>query len=162
MTEDSNAGFEFFKKVADNNNMQCVSAEGKNNIINNIEEEETTLIIADGAAFGSEMRRVMKQIKYFPNYVIYLPESFEWLLLKAGIFKDEKLVEILKNPSDYIESSQYFSWERYFTDLLEKVTEENSYVPKYSKTGKLPKYYMNEGNIEKILNQIEKIHFYNT
>ena len=59
----------------------------------------------------------------------------------------------------YIESSQYLSWERYFTDLLEKITEESIYVPKYSKTGKLSKYYLNEGNVEKILNQIEKIHF---
>lgn len=161
ITEDSNTGFYFFDDVCQEKGIECIPANGKNKIINYITENEngTVLIIADGAAFGSEMGRIMKHIKYFPNYVLYLPESFEWLILKSGIFKNNELTDIMANSSKYIESSIFFSWERYFTDLLEKITENNDLVPKYNKSGKLNKYYINKGNRAKILAQIEKIQF---
>lgn len=161
ITEDSNAGYDFFENIGEMRGIKCISAKGKNEIINYINEEdqETVLIVADGAAFGSEMGRIMQHIKYFPNYVIYLPESFEWLILKSGIFKDTELTNILDNPSQYIESSKFVSWERFFTHLLETITGKTSLVPKYNKTGKLTSYYKNAGNSEKILNQIEKIQF---
>ena len=42
-------------------------------------------MIADGAAFGSEMEKLMRLIKGYPNIALYLPESFEWLILKSGV-----------------------------------------------------------------------------
>ena len=49
----------------------------------------------------------------------FLPESFEWLILKSAIFNGNSNVNtILKNPIDHIESKEYFSWERFFTYLL--------------------------------------------
>lgn len=60
----------------------------------------------DGAAFGSEfekLRRLNNQID------LYLPESFEQMILKSGIM--EWIKEMLNHPEEYIESKKYFSWE---------------------------------------------------
>ena len=57
--------------------------------------------------------------------------------------------EILKNPSDYIESKEFFSWEQFFTKLL--IQKTKSTFLKYSKR-KLNKNYL-EGSINtKIIN----------
>lgn len=161
ITEDSNAGHDFFNTVCNSKNMKCISAKGKSNIVKYIVDrpEETILIIADGAAFGPEMRKVMQYIKQYPNYVIYLPESFEWLILKSGLFKTNDLQKILDSPGDYIESEEFFSWERYFTSLLEDITAHSSFVEQYSKNGKLVKFYKVQGNVDKVLGQIKKINF---
>lgn len=81
-------------------------------------DEGIVLVIADGAAFGSEMDRVMKLLDKKKNVVLYLLESFEWLILKSDILNDKEVREILMDVSQYVESSEYFSWERYFTTLL--------------------------------------------
>lgn len=81
-------------------------------------DEGIVLAIADGAAFGSEMDRVMKLLDKKKNIVLYLLESFEWLILKSDILNDKEVREILMDVSQYVESSEYFSWERYFTTLL--------------------------------------------
>lgn len=49
-----------------------------------------------------------------------MPESFEWVLLTAGVFKSKDLAKILENPSEYIECKDYASWERFFTALAEE------------------------------------------
>lgn len=82
------------------------------------------LVIADGAAFGPEMEKVMKLIKIQDNITLYLPESFEWIILKAGIIQDGDIQQILSEPWKYIESKEYLSWERFFTWLLVEKTEE--------------------------------------
>ena len=72
----------------------CETAYGKSNIFNILSEkkiETHTLIVADGAAFGSQMNRIERFFKNNPFLHLYLPESFEWVLLKAGIIKGSKL-----------------------------------------------------------------------
>lgn len=49
---------------------------------------------------------------------MYLPESFEWLILSAGILDDHEVREILEQPYAFVDSKKYISWERYFTNLL--------------------------------------------
>ncbi|MCM1237389.1 MAG: hypothetical protein NC489_45570 [Ruminococcus flavefaciens] len=110
------------------------------------------LIIADGAACGCAIQAMLEKSAMYRNYSIYLPESFEWLLLKSDIIKDAQLYSILANPADYIESSEYFSWERFFTALLEKLTKNSDYVPSYDKTGKVPAVFKHSGNMQKVLN----------
>ena len=59
------------------------------------------LVIVDGVAFGSEiekLRRLNNQID------LYLPESFEQMILKSGIIEENKIKEILNHPEEYIES----------------------------------------------------------
>ena len=84
------------------------------------------MVIVDGAAFGSEMKDISECIKTQGNIVLYAPESFEWLLLST------KVETILQNPEEYIDSKEYVSWERYFTDLLIESTSKN-FIWAYSK-----------------------------
>ena len=85
---------------------------------------------------------------------MYLPESFEWMILNAGVVQEKEIMEILKEPEKYIESQKYFSWERFFTNLLIEKTK-NSYL-QYRKSA-INKTYLHSKNKEKILNCIEAI-----
>jgi hypothetical protein len=58
-------------------------------------KDEKILVIADGAAFGPEMDRVLQLVQTRENLTLYLPESFEWLVLSSGILKDTEVVHRL-------------------------------------------------------------------
>lgn len=58
------------------------------------------------------------------NVALYLPESFEWLILSSGILKKGIVTAILRTPYDYVESEKYFSWERFFTAILINETKD--------------------------------------
>ena len=88
------------------------------------------------------------------NIGIYLPESFEWLILNSSIIKNNDISSVLANPSDFIDSQKYFSWELFFTDLLRKSTR-GTYL-EYSKP-KLNKAYLQDKESKAILQQIPKI-----
>lgn len=156
LVEDSNAGFQFYEVVCREKELACISAGGKSNIFRMLTEQkdEKVLVIADGAAFGSEMERIMKVLADKKNIRLYLPESFEWLILKSGLLKDNGVNEILSNPSEYIESKEYFSWERFFTAVLVQKTEQ-SYL-KYSKN-KLNPVYTQKSVVNMLLDGMEKI-----
>ena len=55
---------------------------------------------------------------------VYLPESFEWLILESGIITSHQIPEILQSPSEHIESEAFFTWERFFTHLLTEATRD--------------------------------------
>ena len=78
----------------------CETAYGKSNIFNILSEkkiETHTLIVADGAAFGSQMNRIERFFKNNPFLHLYLPESFEWIILKSGLIEDKEIQMILEN-----------------------------------------------------------------
>lgn len=153
VVEDSNAGFQFFDFVCSRSGTKCISAGGKTKIFRLLcdRREEKVLAIADGAAFGSEMEKVMALARENVNIYLYLPESFEWLLLDAGIVKDGNLKDILDNTADYVPSETYSSWERFYTELLVQLTR-GTYLA-YTKSALNPAYL--QGNIpEKILHGI--------
>lgn len=161
LVEDSNSGYEFFRAVADKNGMVCKSAQGKSNIFACLAEagvEEEMLVIADGAAFASQMNRVARLVSRNKKIHLYLPESFEWLLLVSEIIQDGKLRDILENPSEHIESSEYFSWERFFTALLIEKTG-GTYL-QYNKA-KLNDNYLQKGIQDKVLSHMQGIQFGN-
>ena len=153
LVEDSNSGYEFFSSVSGEYGIPCISAGGKSNIYAGLMETqaETVLVIADGAAFGPEIERVLS-LSRIKNLVLFMPESFEWLILSSGIVDGAE--DILADPSEHIESSEYFSWERFFTALLADRTKD-SYLA-YSKK-KLNPVYLQPGEREKILTQVQKI-----
>jgi hypothetical protein len=153
IVEDSNAGFEFFTEIAKDNDFEAISAGGKSKVHKLMRECEgkKVLVIADGAAFGSEMERVMKKLNSSEKMAVYLPESFEWLILKSDVINDKEVKNILNNPSEYIESSEYMSWERYFTALLVEKTS-NTYL-KYSKS-RLNEAYKNKRVQNQVLQEI--------
>lgn len=157
IVEDSNSGYEFFEGLSQKGNFLVTSVGGKSNIFAELMKNKScnVLVIADGAAFGPEMDRVMKQVKRGTGTVLYLPESFEWLILESGIITNGNLNEILESPENYVESSRYFSWERFFTALLLELTKD-TYL-KYSKR-KLNEVYLQEdisSQILAVMNDIE-------
>ena len=144
ITEDSNSGYEFFSAVSEQKGIPCISANGTSNVINCLMKNEQIkgkcLIIADGAAFGSEMKDISEYMKASGDTVLYAPESFEWLLLSANVIPEVNVKEILEKPQDHIECREYISWERFFTGLLIQKTENNP-LWRYSKK-KLPEIYL--------------------
>lgn len=150
ITEDSNSGYQFFSSLGSQQVKKCISARGKTNIKNMIDPNlgEKVLIVADGAAFGCEMRDTLLRIKDNPNYYLWLPESFEWILLRSGILRFN--AAYINEPYKYIESSKYFSWERYFTDLLIKVCERTQGKIRYTKS-KLPSIFLTDKAVDRVL-----------
>lgn len=156
IVEDSNSGYEFFKKISAEKNIACLSAGGKSNIFSLIKRQSAgeICVVADGAAIGPEMNRLYKETLKKKNIHLYLPESFEWLILSSGLISDKDIKTMLEEPENYIESTEYFSWERFFTKLLVTRTEE-TYL-KYSKS-KLNSNYLHEKNKERIVNMMQGI-----
>lgn len=155
LTEDSNSGYQFFDAVCTEHQMQCDTANGKSNVFSylKVHKDEKILVIADGAAFGPEMDRVLQLVQTRKNLALYLPESFEWLILSSGILKDMEVAQILQTPSDYIDGKDYFSWERYFTALLTEKTA-GTYLNYTKKT--LNETYLSDSTKNAILGQMMK------
>ncbi len=149
LTEDSNAGYEMYEAIGQDIKVPCDSAGGKSNIAKYIlaNKEEQILAIVDGAAFGADMQSVMHVLEMSKGSYVWTPESFEYLVLQSGIVQAEGLSEIMENPGDFIESSEYSSWERFFTCLLDNLTRNTIYA--YSKK-KLNPNYLTRGNIDKM------------
>ena len=156
LTEDSNSGYQFFDAVCTEHQMQCDTANGKSNVFSylKVHKDEKILVIADGAAFGPEMDRVLQLVQTRKNLALYLPESFEWLILSSGILKDAETTQILQTPSGYIDSKKYFSWERYFTALLTEKTT-GTYLNYTKKT--LNGAYLGDGVKNAILGQMKNV-----
>lgn len=155
ITEDSNSGFDFFSELCRQKGIDCITASGKSNIIRQLEKSQSMktmrLVIADGAAFGSEMKDVSEYMKTMGNVVLYAPESFEWLLLSTNQIPGIKAENILKSPENYIDSKEYISWERFFTELLTEQTRTDP-VWAYSKK-KIAKAYLTS----RIVNAVKTI-----
>ena len=156
LTEDSNAGYTAYHELVKNTPCNCVSAAGKSNIARMLTsyDHQKIIVVADGAAFGADMNDVYSYYLERPNDVtLFLPECFEWLILKSGIVSDKKLGMIIQRPWNYILSEEYKSWELFFTDFLVKLTVGTRL--QYSKS-KLAKAYLSASNLKKIQRAIEQ------
>ena len=119
---------------------------------------QKTVIIADGAAYGSQMEDTMESMRACGGYTLYLPESFEYLIIRSGIVAEviENYEDIVYHTYDYADSGKYFSWERYFTDLSTKKTIDTEW--KYGKN-RLNSIYKLVRNMRAILESITGIDF---
>lgn len=159
ITEDERAGFQFFRHIADDMGIDCVSANGKAKIYTVLKSfrDKNVVVIADGAAFGAEIRSIVEQQRLSPNKLaIFLPESFEWLILKSNAVDLAQRTKI-EEPEAYADSKKYMSWEQYFTELLIETTRSSNYKS-YSKE-KLTDYYMQEDVSDSICGEIKGINF---
>lgn len=158
IVEDSNSGYDFFSNICKKINIPCISAHGKSNLrtIMAATEQSHILAIADGAAIGAEMNELYQFMKYNPSAKCYLPESFEWLILKSGLIDGKTVQDILNHPEDFINSENYFSWEQFFTAVLIEYSQD-TYL-KYSKRI-LNEAYLHEKNKTAIIHLIEGIDF---
>ena len=156
ITEDSNSGYQFFNSVCRQQQLKCETMNGKSNVFHylNMHKNERILVIADGAAFGSEIDRVMQLMGGKDQVVLYLPESFEWLILKAKVVKSKWADQVLEKPWEYVESKTYFSWARFFKAVL--IEETNGSYLAYAKR-KLNPAYLNDSVKDSILEQMTKI-----
>ena len=152
VTEDSNSGYQFWTHAFKNSHV--TSSNGNGNLIKQVEElgPGDALVIADGAAFGSLMESCMSsfQVQTDRRISLWLPESFEYLILTSGVLKSEKITQILENISEYVECEKYESWESFFTELLVTLTAGG--VEKYSKNV-LNAYYLQDWIVDKIKGQ---------
>lgn len=154
LTEDSKAGYQFYKNYFDNTNVVCESSGSNSGIFKWLRDHKgkKILVVADGAAFGSEIDRVLKlQSSTEESFRVCLPESFEWLILKSGLIKASDIIAVLENPSEHIESKDYFSWENFFEDYLVSSTVHTRF--QYAKKEINP-IYLSESNSEKIIGEI--------
>ena len=160
ITEDSQAGFTFFSQVSKTRGIYCENAGGKSNILGILQkrlldkQQKETLVIADGAVFGPEMAHISQLLRGNVNIKLYLPESFEWLLLYADILNKPFIRKRLEEAENYIESEKYFSWERYFTDLLMEETKDSPYP--YDKSN-LKDFYLQDKVVQKVLKAMAPI-----
>ncbi len=143
ITEDSNAGRQFFSSVYKNNTV--ISAHGKSNIYSAITKNANSIVIVDGAAFGFEIEDTLLVLSKYNCYLIAL-ESFEYCILKSGIFANKLTVDV-DNPE--VDSTEYLTWERYYTDLLQRISANTQLA--YNKLN-LNKAYCTPSNMIKILN----------
>lgn len=159
ITEDSNSGHQFFNAICKEKNINCISAGGKSNIRKILDKTDgnNILVIADGAAIGPEMNKLYQYMRLHDTSSLYLPESFEWMILKSGVISETVIQSILEHPEDYIDSKKYMSWERYFTNLLIENTKDT--FLKYNK-GSLNESYLQERIKNSILNIMEGISWY--
>jgi hypothetical protein len=144
VTEDSKSGFLFFKHEAERLGIECVSAEGKTKIYKMLNRyaDKNVVVIADGAAFGAEIADIVNQQKQRPRKLaIYLPESFEWIILKADVVPDVEMTRV-DQPELYADCVDYMSWEQYYTEFLVEATKNIDYM-RYSKS-RLSDYYLQE------------------
>lgn len=150
LIEDEKAEYQFFQDTLGSE--RCRSAGGNANVYSGVAEyasEDGLLVVADGAAFGAYIDAVVKMRDLKKHIALYFPESFEWMILRSGVLEDAGLKEILSHPEDFIDSSEYVSWERYFTALLRRKTEGDP-LRQYSKSA-LPKFYTTGRNAAMIL-----------
>jgi hypothetical protein len=55
---------------------------------------------------------------------VYLPESFEWVILASGVVDGNRIKNMLGHTEDFVESGEFFSWERFFTHVLVQETKD--------------------------------------
>ena len=153
ITEDTNSGFECFDHIYPG---KCISAGGKSKVYSLIRanRDEDMLAIVDGAAFGSEIGKIIRYLQMSGiRCTLYAPESFEYLILKSGLLD---IPETITDESFlHADSTKYMSWEEFFTAYLVKVSRDTVY--QYNKS-KLNDTYKTKGAIQKIINVLpEKI-----
>ena len=106
LTEDSRAGLQLYQQLYEGTKVRCESAGSNTGIFSwlHANHQEGVFVIADGAAFGAEMDRVMKLAKQYPEQItVCLPESFEWLILQSGIVPIDGVDEMLADPGQHIQ-----------------------------------------------------------
>ena len=126
VTEDKKSSFFAMKEIS-SLDVDCCSGNSTvlpilvNGNLNN------SIVLVDGAAFGPYIEDLLNCRL---NLLVLCPESFEYLILKSGIVDIERKYYIEFYEKGNIESSKYFSYERYFTHLL---TEFSGDTFNYSK-----------------------------
>lgn len=155
LVEDSKSGLQFFEARFTGSDVRCVTSNGRAGVYRWLTEHagQRVFVVADGAAFGPESERALALQAQRPESIhLCLPESFEWLLMKSGVLHDAYLKDVLANPSAFIESRDYASWERFFAELLRQTTNGTPFA--YAKH-QLVDAWTDDANAGKVMGLIE-------
>ena len=117
VTEDSNSGHDIVEHIV---SIPVKAADGKDNVVNTIDRlmkdgHEKVYAVVDCAAFGNCMEKAVRLGAH-----ILRVESFEYMMLNTYIFNKELDGELTETYS-YAESSVYYTWEQYYTALLQNL-----------------------------------------
>lgn len=160
-TEDSKVGYSFFKNTLPNTEVVKLGGTGEitkfgKYVKKYVGEGDIAYLVADGCAFGflmpyfMEERRVAE--KYGYKIRLFLPASFEYMLLSCGIVPNVSIDRLI-NAYSYSRIEKYMSLEKYYEDYLSEVTSE-----KLSKNSKaLENYILRPRCVDKIYEYIKEI-----
>ena len=151
LTEDSKSGYQLYSHRFDGADVVCESAGSNANVLKWLDEhpKSKVFVVADGAAFGAYADCVLKlQAMRCDTVTVCLPESFEWLLLSSGVLGSSEVDKVLEDPSQYVDSAEHMSWERFFTAYLRQQTEGTPFA--YKKDS-LAKAYLVDENASKVM-----------
>lgn len=152
VTEDLRAGKQFFSRTC--NTCAVIPAKSKDNILNLLTTltDTNVVVVVDGAAFGFVIQDLLKYISG-RSVMLYTFESFEYVLLKSGIV-DSLIPADLNIDNPPVDSQLYLTWERYYTQLLERITQGTVY--EYSKE-QLAKVYTQPQNADRVYSVFENM-----
>ena len=113
ITEDSNSGYQFFRAVC-RRDISCRSAAENSNALGAVEKSNRSeiLVIADGAAFGQYMGQLDTYQRRHHNVHLFLPESFEWLILKSDLVDGKEVKEILTVCLQYMTKGTFLQYQK--------------------------------------------------
>lgn len=124
LVEDSGNGYKFFDRYIGN---IVPATNGKSSIVNDVRflgsKFSKILVMLDLAAYGCHWEAFNKRILYNFKNVFILPnrECFEYMLIKSNMLRSNPVVaQELENPIKY--ANQFISWEKYYEDLIGRVT----------------------------------------
>ena len=160
ITEDSKSGNQFFSNIL---SIPCVSSDGNSKVKSKLLEilksnvYNFIVVIVDGAAFGVFVDEIFDSIEHYnTNVFILAPESFEYLLLKAGAVKcNTRLLDETYNYCDkehFLKECSNFdlgdnnleSWEQFYTAYLQYLSRGDKDT-EYAKK-RLKPYYLRYKN----------------
>lgn len=157
ITEDTKSGFTMLHALCGDNVVGLTKEEikfgvGNNKLLSKCQaltaKGHKVFVLADGAAIGYLIEGLYREALTERNIYLWLPESFEYLLLASGIVWRRDVIEILKDPAKQIESELFHTWEQFFTWLVTdimSVYSGHSYVK-----GNLRPWYYNSTNVDKL------------
>ena len=152
VTEDEKAGFVIYKHMY---SIPVVSAKSKTKIVKKLkslamQDKDGILLVVDGAAFGAEIEKVSDLLQgLFKNSYVFMPESFEWILLHSPVFVEVPDIEIiLYKYLEIIDWSRYFSAERFFTSIIKELTKKLGLEAYDKSVTSLDSIFLQESSLE--------------
>lgn len=131
VTEDEDAGYEYYHYFYGD---KVISSRGNSNLSKYGSPHK--LLIGDGCAIGAYIQDLI-----LTGSSLYLPESFEWMLLQNNMFQHVKEVRDFTENQEKKVNTGYVSAERYCTELLSDITRNTP--AQYTKT-RLNECYIKE------------------
>lgn len=164
IVEDSNSGYEFYKTVYGG---IVSTSRGNSNLYKYLLQElyngkKGIMVVGDCSALGSQIDKLIHVVDiankvYNAEVRLFLPESFEYLVLRSKIFSRFINMDKLKHTENYAETSKFLSWERYYTWLIcEESERQFGSHNRYNKSH-LGMYYKSDKSISHIKEVVDDL-----